>query len=93
MTPRVNKCGRCRLLLISEDRESYLHLEGVPGDEMPTVDVVACVDGEVVRNESVMLLGIGKFVRELATFAASRRGGVALSGTDDFRRLLLLDAA
>ena len=73
--------------------ESYLHLEGVPGDEMPTVDVVACVDAEVVRNESVVLLGVGKFLKEREAFASSRRGGLTLCGTDEFRLCIEPDGA
>lgn len=79
------------MFIASYDRESFLELTASAEDGLPHVEVIACVDGEVVCNPSVVLVRASQSLRDLDSFLRSWQGTATLEGSEDFNLTLQPD--
>jgi hypothetical protein len=74
-----------RIRISSYDGRGFIEFAPIPELSSASFEVVASVQGRVVRNNSLTLIGSAEFARNLRAIEESWKGSATIVGTYDFR--------
>ena len=79
------------MFIASYDRESFLEVTANAEEGLPHIEVIACVDGEVVCNPSIVLVRTSQALRDLDALLRNWDRPMTLEGSEDFSLTLQPD--